>query len=368
MTTSGLLQRLLCLLVCTVVLFAGRCNPSFAQSPAGSDAVRADVYDVYTGGRHDRQEHIVFLHDPAENRLLPIWIGKCEADAISRKLYNQSFPRPLTHDLFQSVLRDTGIRITSILVDQLRPLTESAGTSTYFAILTLQKSDGASIRIDSRPSDAMALAVRMDLPVYVSREIFDQNSVQEESMSQLPSPPAQASGSPSPPPVGNLTSSSAKDTVRTEVYNVGLDTHRQHIVFLHDPAENRLLPIRIGECEALAILRKLHKNDFPRPLTHDLFQSVLRDTGVRITSILVDEPPPLPDGIENGDYLAILTLQKSDGASIRIDSRPDDAMALAVRMNLPVYVSRKVLDRNSIPEEDGPQKPSPPKEKPTGYY
>ena len=185
MATIGLLRHLLALLGCTVSLYAGGCNPSTAsaQGLTVPDAVKTDIYSI------ELRHHVAFLHDPVEARFLPIWIGKCEAMAIARKLYNQDFPRPLTHDLFQSVLEYTGIHITSIVVDQLRPLAQDTNTFTYFAILTLQKADGTSIQIDSRPSDAMALAVRMDLPVYVSRKILDQDSIPEKDGPQRPPAP-----------------------------------------------------------------------------------------------------------------------------------------------------------------------------------
>ncbi len=361
MATIGLLRHLLlALLGCTVSLYAGGYNPSTAsaQGLTVPDAVKTDVYNI---DLDSLRQYVAFLHDPVEKRFLPIWIGKCEAMAIARKLYNQNFPRPLTHDLFQSVLEYTGIRITSILVDQLRPLAQDTDTFTYFAILTLRKADGTSIQIDSRPSDAMALAVRMNLPVYVSGKILDQNSMTKH-VPQKPAPLKEALGDlPVQPP-----RSSEGEPVKTDVYNIGLDSLRQYVAFLHDPMEARFLPIWIGKCEAMAIVRKLYNQDFPRPLTHDLFQSVLEYTGIRITSILVDV---LTDETQNSAYRAILTLRKADGTSIQIDSRPSDAMALAVRMNLPVYVSRKILDQDSIPEKDGPQRPpAPKKDAPQRYY
>ena len=102
-----------------------------------------------------------------------------EADAIDRKLRRIEFPRPLTHDLFQSVLEATETRITSVLVDQLRPLSGRAAGGTYFAVLTLQQPGKDPIQIDSRPSDAIALAVRLEFPVYVSRKILDENAIFE---------------------------------------------------------------------------------------------------------------------------------------------------------------------------------------------
>ncbi len=152
-----------------------------AQSLKKGEIVKVNVYRVDL----DRlNQPVVFLHDSAGKRYLPIWVGTCEAAAIYRKLHQVDFPRPLTHDLFQSVLDATDIRITSIVVDQLRPLTESGG-GTYFAILTLQQSDGSTLQIDSRPSDAMALSVRMGTPVYVARKILEENGLSKREIMAL---------------------------------------------------------------------------------------------------------------------------------------------------------------------------------------
>lgn len=159
------------------------------------------------------------------------------------------------------------------------------------------------------------------------------------------------------------------DVVKTEVYEVGRDHQQQYVAFLHDADGRRFLPIWIGECEALAIARKLYQRDFPRPLTHDLFQSVLESTGVRIASILVDELRPLDKAESQGTYFAVLTLQRADGTTVQVDSRPSDAMAMAVRMGLSIYVSRKILENHGIEEKDGPKRPAPPeKAAPRQYY
>lgn len=171
----------LSLLGCLASLSAGDPKMPPAQSLKKGEAVKVKVYRVDL----DRQNRpVVFLHDSAGKRFLPIWIGTCEARAISRKLHQIDFPRPFTHDLFQSVLAATGIRITSILVDQLRPLDEGGG-GVYFAILTLQQSDGSTLQIDSRPSDAMALSVRMDTPVYVARKILEENGLSKREILAL---------------------------------------------------------------------------------------------------------------------------------------------------------------------------------------
>jgi bifunctional DNase/RNase len=91
-------------------------------------------------------------------------------------------------------MESTEVRITSILVDQLRPISDTAPGGTYFAIMTLRKTDGTAVRIDARPSDAIALAVRSGLSIYVSRRILDENGIEDdpkpvESTEPATSPP-----------------------------------------------------------------------------------------------------------------------------------------------------------------------------------
>jgi bifunctional DNase/RNase len=143
------------------------------------------------------------------------------------------------------------------------------------------------------------------------------------------------------------------DAVKTEVYDVRRDAYDQHVVRLHDPAGERFLRISIGPCEGQAILRKLKGYDFPRPLTHDLFHAVLEATRIRIISILVDELRPVDPGRNIATFFAILNLQHKDGQQVQVDSRPSDALALAVRMDIPVYVSRRILDENAVPDGEG---------------
>ncbi len=152
-----------------------------AQTPAQDDPSVPDrdavEVRVYTVTKDYRNQPVVYLYDPAGKRFLPIWIGRCEAHAIEMGLSGRPYPRPLTHDLFPAILDAAGVRVTSILVDELRPLTKGADTGTYFAVLGLERADGTDVRIDSRPSDAMALAVRMGVSVYVTRKILEQNGV-----------------------------------------------------------------------------------------------------------------------------------------------------------------------------------------------
>ena len=145
-------------------------------------AVETRVFSVKL---NDQKSPVVYLKDAAGKRFLPILIGPCEATAIWRRLNDVSFPRPLTHDLLKSILVAANIRVVSILVDQLRPIADR-DSGTYFAIMTLRQPDGHTLKIDARPSDAMALAVRLDLPIYVGRKILEENSFSFKEQPQAP--------------------------------------------------------------------------------------------------------------------------------------------------------------------------------------
>ncbi len=155
-----------------------------------------------------------------------------------------------------------------------------------------------------------------------------------------------------------------KDLVKTEVHQVGRDSEDQYIVFLRHSQTRRLLPIWIGPCEAMAIWRKLHNETFPRPFTHDLFHNVMEEAGLRLQSIVIDELRPLEDGVLRSTYFAVLTLQNPNGTTFKVDARPSDSMALAVRMGLPVLVVRDILESHGIPEEEAPPRPAAPRKTP----
>ena len=109
-------------------------------------------------------QRVVILKESATGRVLPIWIGPAEADAIAVKLHDVALPRPLTHDLLTSVIGALGATLNSILVCDLRE-------DTFYAKLYLGV-DGREIEVDCRPSDAMALAVRLNVPIYVDEAVL----------------------------------------------------------------------------------------------------------------------------------------------------------------------------------------------------
>jgi hypothetical protein len=118
------------------------------------------------------KQPIVLLKTVEGNRFLPIWIGHPEAAAILIKLQGTSLPRPMTHDLLTAVLGTFEAEIQRITVTELRE-------STFYATLTLMK-DGTEIEVDSRPSDALALAVRTDAPIFASNDLVEENAIEFE--------------------------------------------------------------------------------------------------------------------------------------------------------------------------------------------
>jgi bifunctional DNase/RNase len=118
------------------------------------------------------QHRIVVLKEESSSRFLPICIGPFEADAITLQLQGIDAPRPLTHDLLKTVIETLGGEVLHILISGLEK-------NTYFARIVLDV-DGDTVEIDSRPSDAIALGVRVNAPIYVADEVMEQAGLQPE--------------------------------------------------------------------------------------------------------------------------------------------------------------------------------------------
>ncbi len=126
--------------------------------------------------------HIVVLEDLNSERMLPIWIGVFEANAIALKIENISTPRPMTHDLLKSFLDKLNISIEKIVVNDVRD-------NTFFAQIHCHNKD-QTMTFDSRPSDAIALALRVEAPIFVENEVvkkaqslkFDDNLEDSEKL------------------------------------------------------------------------------------------------------------------------------------------------------------------------------------------
>ncbi len=107
---------------------------------------------------------IVILKDVSGDSVLPIWVGIYEANAIALEIEKVATPRPMTHDLLKNVLLGLDTHVRKVVVNELRE-------DTFFALIWLER-DGRVISIDSRPSDALALALRLDCPIFVDDEVL----------------------------------------------------------------------------------------------------------------------------------------------------------------------------------------------------
>ncbi len=118
------------------------------------------------------KQPIVLLKTADGNKFLPIWIGHPEAAAILMKLQGAATPRPLTHDLFTDILSQLEARVVRIAVTELRE-------NTFYALITVAV-DGSEIEIDSRPSDAIALAVRSGAPIFAAEAVIEESAIEFE--------------------------------------------------------------------------------------------------------------------------------------------------------------------------------------------
>lgn len=116
---------------------------------------------------------IVVLHDKDNRKALPIWIGSAEASAIIRCIEGLVVARPMTHDLITNIVEKTGYTIEKVIINDVEK-------ETYYATIFLQK-DEKVIEIDSRPSDAIAVAMRADAPIYVTANVLMNGSVSTDS-------------------------------------------------------------------------------------------------------------------------------------------------------------------------------------------
>ena len=126
--------------------------------------VKVDAIRVNLMGSH----RVVILKDLESERYLPIWIGQPEAEAITIHLTSAKVVRPLTHDLIVNAIRALGATVRYVLVNDLRE-------ETFYARLVLRTRDGKDLSIDSRPSDAIAIAVRVGCSIYVDDDVMAQH-------------------------------------------------------------------------------------------------------------------------------------------------------------------------------------------------
>ncbi|MGH9432847.1 MAG: bifunctional nuclease family protein [Terriglobia bacterium] len=120
---------------------------------------------------------IVILKDTGGAAVLPIWVGIYEANAIALEIEKVSTPRPMTHDLLRNLLLGLDTKVNKVVVNDLRD-------DTFFALIWLER-DGQAISIDSRPSDALALALRVDCPIYVDDDVLKNSKVSGSSSDKI---------------------------------------------------------------------------------------------------------------------------------------------------------------------------------------
>lgn len=108
---------------------------------------------------------IIILKDVQSDTMLPIWVGAYEANAIALEIEKHAPPRPMTHDLLRNLIVELGVRVERVVVTSLRD-------NTFFAVIEMRNSDGDRLVLDSRPSDAIALALRADCPIFVDMEVI----------------------------------------------------------------------------------------------------------------------------------------------------------------------------------------------------
>jgi uncharacterized protein len=118
------------------------------------------------------KQPIVLLKTADGNRFLPIWIGHPEAAAILMKLQNATTPRPMTHDLVTDILGELNAQVIRVTVTELRE-------NTFHASITLA-SNGAELEIDSRSSDAIAVAVRAQVPIFAADDVIEESAIEME--------------------------------------------------------------------------------------------------------------------------------------------------------------------------------------------
>ncbi len=130
-------------------------------------------------------QRVVILKEKNTDRYLPIWIGPAEADAIAVKLQDVQVPRPLTHDLLRSVIQSLGGSVFAIVVSDL-------SNDTFYAKIVITV-NGKRTEIDSRPSDAIALAVRVKAPIYAEESVLEKAGIylDKETGKPIESPPSE---------------------------------------------------------------------------------------------------------------------------------------------------------------------------------
>lgn len=140
-----------------------------------------NVVEVRVNGlivEHKSQQNIVILRELEGERILPIWIGPGEAQAIRRILSEEPFPRPLTHDLLVLIVEGLKAKVTRVVIADLRE-------NTFYASVFVER-EGQVLSIDARPSDSIAVALRGKAPIFVNEKLLQPPPTQEEESAEAP--------------------------------------------------------------------------------------------------------------------------------------------------------------------------------------
>jgi bifunctional DNase/RNase len=114
---------------------------------------------------------VILLKDRNSSKAMPIWIGEAEAMSIALGLQNGRFPRPLSHDLMKAIIDDLEGSVEKVVITGLKE-------GTYYATIFLRSSDGKSVEVDARPSDSLALALRIGSPIYIADDVFEASAIE----------------------------------------------------------------------------------------------------------------------------------------------------------------------------------------------
>jgi hypothetical protein len=135
------------------------------RTPMREVEVKALLVDPY------QNTPVVLLKDFNSDKVVPVWIGQSEATAIAIALQEKEFPRPLTHDLLQTMVNTLGGELDMIVIDNIQD-------ATYYATIFVRDDGGNVFEVDARPSDSIAVALRMSTPIYISEEVFNSSAVE----------------------------------------------------------------------------------------------------------------------------------------------------------------------------------------------
>ena len=114
---------------------------------------------------------VILLKDLHSNKAMPIWIGESEAMSIALGLQQNSFPRPLSHDLMKEIIESLQGKVEKVVISNLEE-------GTYYATIFLRRSDGEVVEVDARPSDSLALALRVGSPIFIAEDVFEASAIE----------------------------------------------------------------------------------------------------------------------------------------------------------------------------------------------